>query len=217
MTTLYLMRHGAIDRSEVDCFIGQTDSPLSREGRLQAHTWRIELENAAFIAVWASDLKRATETAEIIFEDRVKCVKNSRELREIHLGEWDGVPRDRVRKCHADLWHARGKNLADFRPPGGESFRDLQERVVAQVSRIETETPGKVCIVTHAGVIRVLICHFLQIPLSNLFRIRLDYGSLSIVSYHSERVETCALNLKPSNCHFPPGGKFGDQHDPAKV
>jgi broad specificity phosphatase PhoE len=216
MTTLYLLRHGAIDQSEADCFIGQTDPPLSLEGRLQARSWRKELQNAAFTSVWSSDLKRATETAGIIFDDRVICVKSSRELREIHLGEWDGVPRGHVKNCQPDLWHTRGRDLAGFRPPGGESFRDLQERVVLQAIRIAAQTSGKVCIVTHAGVIRVLICHFLKMPLSNLFRLRLDYGSLSIVSYRPERVEMCAFNLKPSN-YSPPGGEFGDQHDPAQV
>jgi probable phosphoglycerate mutase len=217
MTMLYLLRHGAIDQPEADCFIGQTDPPLSLEGRLQARTWRKELQNVAFTAAWSSDLKRTTETAGIIFDDRSVWIKNCRELREIHLGEWDGVPRDRVRKCHADLWRARGNDLADFRPPGGESFRDLQERVVSQVIRIATDTSGKVCIVTHAGVIRVLICHFLQMPLSNLFRLRFDYGSLSLVSYRPERVEMCALNLRPSNDSCPPGGEFGDQHESAQV
>jgi len=217
MTTLYLLRHGAIDRSKADCFIGQTDPPLSPEGRLQACSWRKELQNVAFTAAWASDLKRTTETAGIIFEERVKCVKTSKQLREIHLGEWDGVPRDHVRKVHAELWRARGKNLAEFKPPGGESFRELQKRVVSQVMRIATDSSGKVCIVTHAGVIRVLICHFLQIPLSNLLRLRLDYGSLSLVSYRPERVEMCALNLKPSSYSCPPVGEFGDQHESAQV
>ena len=47
-------------------------------------------------------------------------------------------------------------DLADFRPPGGESFRDLQQRVLPQIARIAEETAGTACIVTHAGVIRVL-------------------------------------------------------------
>ena len=130
-------------------------------------------------------------------------------LREIQLGEWDGLPRDRVRQSHPDLWRARGEDLAGFRPPGGESFRDVQERVVPRVTRIAAETPGDACIVTHAGVIRVLICHVLQMPLTNLFRIRLDYGSVSIISYSPERVEVCALNLRPSNLIRSPGGEIG--------
>jgi probable phosphoglycerate mutase len=217
MTLLYLLRHGAIDWPDADCFIGQTDAPLSAEGRRQAGAWRSELPKLEFTAVWASDLTRATETAGIIFAGRAAGVRTCRELREIKLGEWDGLPRDCVRQSHPDLWRARGEDLADFRPPGGESFRDLQQRVVPRVMRIAAETPGDACIVTHAGVIRVLICHFLLMPLSNLFRVQLDYGSLSIVSYSPERVEVCALNLRPPNLSCSPGGEIRGPHDPAQV
>jgi alpha-ribazole phosphatase len=217
MTLLYLLRHGAIDRAEADCFLGQTDAPLSAEGRLQAYALRNELHNLEFSAVWSSDLTRAAETAGIIFAGRATGVQTCKKLREIKLGEWDGLTRDRVRESHPGLWRARGDDLADFRPPGGESFRDLQERVVPQIAMIAKETPGTACIVTHAGVIRVLICHVLQIPLSNLFRIRLEYGSVSIVSCSPGRVEVCALNLRSSNLSCFPGGEIGDQHGPAKI
>ena len=205
MTLLYLLRHGAIDWPEVDCFIGQTDAPLSSEGRLQANALRNELQNVEFAAVWSSELSRATETAGIIFAGRAAGVRTCRELREIKLGEWDGLPRGHVRESHPDLWRARGEDLAGFRPPGGESFADLEQRVRPQITQIAEETQGTACIVTHAGVIRVLICRVLQVPLTNLFRIRIDYGSLSIVSDSPKRIEVCALNLSPPTLQVIPG------------
>jgi alpha-ribazole phosphatase len=217
MSLLYLLRHGAIAWPEPDCFMGQTDAPLSPEGRLQANAWRNEFQHAPLSGVWSSDLTRATETAGIIFAERAADVRTCRELREIQLGEWDGLPRERVRESQPDLWRARGDDLADFRPPGGESFRDLQQRVLPQIAMIAEETAEMACIVTHAGVIRVLICHVLQMPLANLFRIRLDYGSLSIISYSPERVAVWALNLSPSNLMRSPGGEIGGPHEPAQL
>jgi len=197
MALLYLLRHGEIEWPEADGFIGQTDAPLSARGRRQAYAWNHALGPMAFTAIGSSDLRRATETAAIVFAGRNLVVRSCKELREIHLGEWDGLPRRRVRERHPDLWHARGKDLAGFRPPGGESFSDLQDRVLRFVQPIAAEATGPVCLVTHAGVIRVLMCHCLQMPLSSLFRIRLDYGGMSIVAYELDRVEVCALNLKP--------------------
>jgi probable phosphoglycerate mutase len=205
---LYLLRHGAIDWPEAECFIGQTDAPLSAQGRLQARCWRKELRKLELTAVWSSDLRRAAETAEIIFAGRNAAFQTCRQLREIQLGEWDGLPRARLRENQPGLWFARGKDIAGFRPPGGESFRDLQQRVVPLVMGIAVQTPGSACIVTHAGVIRVLICHFLQMPLSNLFRIRLDYAGLSIVAYSSKRVEVCVLNRRPIEICGPGGPCF---------
>lgn len=197
MTLLYLLRHGEIEWPEADGFIGQTDAPLSARGRRQAHAWSHELGSTTFTGIWSSDLRRATETAAIVFAGRNLVVRSCKDLREIHLGEWDGLPRRRVRERHPDLWHARGKDLAGFRPPGGESFSDLQERAVRRVLQIAATATGAVCLITHAGVIRVLICHCLQMPLSNLFRIRLDYGSMSMAAFEPDDVEVCALNLKP--------------------
>lgn len=197
MTLLYLLRHGEIEWPEADGFIGRTDAPLSVQGRRQARAWNYKLRSLEFKGLWSSDLQRATETAAIVFAGRAVAVRSGRELRELDLGEWDGLSRRRVRERHPDLWHARGQDLAGFRPPGGESFSDLQERVLRFVQPIAAEAAGPVCLVTHAGVIRVLMCHGLQMPLSNLFRIRLDYGSLSVVAYEPNRFEVCALNLKP--------------------
>lgn len=211
MTLLYLLRHGEIDWPEPDGFIGQSDAPLSPAGRRQACAWRNELARIDIAGVWSSDLRRATETAALVFARRAAAVQVSSELREIRLGDWDGQSRRRLRERHPDLWVARGRDLARFRPPGGESFTDLQGRVVRCVERISADASGPVCLVTHAGVIRVLVCHCLQMPLSNLFRIRLDYGGLSIVSYTPERMEVCALNLKPSTSEGPPENKIRSQ------
>lgn len=197
MTLLYLLRHGEIDWPKPDGFIGQIDAPLSPAGRRQAQAWRNELPPMQFTDVWSSDLARATETATIVFAGRAADFQIHSDLREIRLGEWDGLSRHHVRERHPDLWLARGRDLAGFRPPGGESFADLQERVVQRVGQIAAAAAGPVCLVTHAGAIRVLVCHCLQVPLANLFRIRLDYGGLSIVDWAPGRLEVCALNLSP--------------------
>ncbi len=217
MTMLFLMRHGTIENPEEGRFIGQTDVALGGDGRRQAEAWHDDFKHVKFDAVWSSDLARAAETAAIVFAGHAAGVRTSRELREIHLGRWEGLPRRRVRDERPDLWQARGKDLAGFRPPGGESFRDLQQRVVLPVARMADETPGNVCIVTHAGVIRVLICRFLDMPLPNLFRIRVDYGSLSIVSRSPEHIEVCAFNLKPSRPSRSGGGEIGGPYDPAQI
>jgi probable phosphoglycerate mutase len=199
MPKLYLLRHGQIDASKAGCFIGQTDAALSPEGRRQAEAWRGTLKDVKPAAVWTSDLARAEETARIVFADHRVAVQSCADLREIRLGDWEGLPRQQVKKNRPDLWRARGNDLAGFRPPGGESFQDLQARAVRQVEQILSEGSGNVWVVTHAGVIRCLICHFLQIPLSHLFRIRVDYAGLSIVSYAPDRIEICGLNRQLSN------------------
>jgi broad specificity phosphatase PhoE len=64
------LRHGAIDWPQADCFIGQTDAPLSLEGRLQALSWRQERQNPGFSVMGSSDLGPTMETPELIFSGR---------------------------------------------------------------------------------------------------------------------------------------------------
>ncbi|MDY6791033.1 MAG: alpha-ribazole phosphatase [Thermodesulfobacteriota bacterium] len=202
MTTLYLLRHGAIEGNDEKRFVGQIDPPLSEKGRQQAKTWHQRLKDDEFSMVLCSDLQRARETAALVCLGWRDTVRMSADLREIHLGEWDGVAMAQIRKQFPELWRARGEDFGGFRPPGGESFADLQQRVVPVVENITNQTKGKVLLITHAGVIRVLLCHVLQMPLSILFQIHLDYGALTIIEYKNYTPQVKAVNLGPVNIAF---------------
>jgi len=193
MTVVYLLRHGAIEWPQPDCFIGQTDAPLNDEGRRQIDRWRRHLGKGWFSSVWSSDLLRAKQTAEMLVPEEV--IQTCPELREINLGDWEGKPQSRIQAEHPELWNARGQNFAEFRPPGGESFSDLLNRAKPCVERICAALSGPALVVTHAGVIRVLICDVLGIPISNLFRIHLDYGGLTIINYRESAGTLVSLNL----------------------
>jgi probable phosphoglycerate mutase len=103
-----------------------------------------------------------------------------------------------IRKQFPDLWQARGQDMAHFRPPGAESFFDLQQRAVPFICQLAARSTGNVLIVTHAGVIRVLLCRVLQIPLSHLFRIHLDYGGLTRIKDINGNPRVTAVNISPA-------------------
>jgi probable phosphoglycerate mutase len=196
MPLLYLLRHGEIESPRRDCFIGHTDVPLSSAGRDQILAWRDHFRDVAFRAVWSSNLLRAVQSAKLLSPGRESQIRTSRELRELNLGEWEGLPRDQVRAAHPDLWKARGENLSGFRPPGGESFGDLQRRVIPCIRGICAEPSDPVLVATHAGVIRVLICAVLDMPLANLFKIRIDYASLTVLDFGASAATVRALNMR---------------------
>jgi probable phosphoglycerate mutase len=95
------------------------------------------------------------------------------------------------------VWKARGEDVAGFRPPAGESFTDVLQRVTPCIGRICSESSGPVLVVTHAGVIRVLICKALGMPISGLFRIRVDYGGLTLIDYHENEGTLIFCNMLP--------------------
>ncbi len=195
---LYLIRHGAIDATQEKRFVGQIDPPLSPDGRKQSERQGRQLANVPFSKVWCSDLKRAYETAAIVCRNRGLNLQPAPELREINLGQWDGVAMSQIREQFPDLWQARGEDIGHIRPPGAESFADLQQRVVPFIRRIAAQSAGNTLIVTHAGVIRVLLCQVLEMPLSHLFRIHLDYGGITLIKDINGMSQVMAVNLSPA-------------------
>jgi alpha-ribazole phosphatase len=198
---ILLLRHGDIgaDTGEKR-FIGQTDLPLSDVGRHQAHYWRCCLAEAPPVRIISSDLRRSMETARIIAAERGIPVTPRAELREILLGKWDGMSFRRVREHWPDAFQNRGRDLARFRPPGGESFLDLQQRVIPPFEQAAQQTGKRILIVAHAGVNRMILCHLLGLPVKDLFRIAQDYGAMNLIDRQDGRYRISALNLLPSPC-----------------
>lgn len=201
--TVYLLRHGKTAREEPWRFLGQRDLPLSDAGREQMRCWREELSGLDFAGAWCSDLGRCRESAELVLMGRGLEARPVAGLREISLGEWDGLSVEEVRRRYPGLYEARGADIAGFRPPGGESFADLAgraSRAFQDVLRVAAPGTGdaNILLVAHAGVNRVLICGLLGIPLERLFSLGQDHGCLNVLRFRNGLPVLQALNRAAS-------------------
>jgi len=179
---VYLTRHGRIQlEDDQRRYIGQLDLPLSGEGVRQAEALAKRLSQTGITAVFASDLVRSRQTAEMIAAHGGIAVSLRSDLREISLGEWEGCTFADIIRRFPDEFRARGADIAYYRVPGGESFADCSLRVVAAFHDLLGKSTGDIAIAGHAGVTRLLLCHVLGLPLGNLFRIGQDYGCINII------------------------------------
>ena len=96
MTTLLVARHGETDWNREGRWQGWADPPLNDTGRAQARRLAEELRETAFDAVYASDLRRAFETAEILAAPHAVPVVADAGLREIDIGSWSGLTRAEI-------------------------------------------------------------------------------------------------------------------------
>jgi alpha-ribazole phosphatase len=192
--TIYLMRHGETASDGVKRYIGQTDLPLSPLGRQQGEVWRRYFRNIPLTAVYASDLSRTRETAAIVAADRDIPLIVEPDLREIHMGSWENLAFETLRKQDPEAFRERGEQIDTYRPPGGESFRDLQRRAVAAFKRAVDRTPGSLLIVAHAGVNRVILCHILAMPLRHIFRLAQDHACLNTLISADDGFRVVGLN-----------------------
>ncbi|CCO09210.1 alpha-ribazole phosphatase [Desulforamulus hydrothermalis] len=191
---IFLVRHGALNAREGKRFIGQIDLPMSQEGINQAKRLSQVLSCVPLSHIFCSDLQRARHTAEIIAEKHNILPTVCQELREIYLGEWEGKSFEEICRKFPGDFIQRGKDIANFCPPGGESFSQCSRRVLPKLDEIMQTTTGNILIAGHAGVNRLILCHILGIPLANLFRISQDYGCLNLISYRNEKYIVKVIN-----------------------
>lgn len=194
-TTVYLLRHGDSRQDNVKRYVGQTDIPLTGEGRAQAAGWRNKLAAVPLHRIFSSDLSRSYETAAIIAEGRSEPVQPLSRLREIDLGGWDGLTFEEVRRLYPFEYEKRGADMVYYRPPEGECFADVAARVIPLFEEIVRSTPGNLLIVGHSGVNKVILCHILGMPLENLFRIQQDYACLNVIDNGREGMRLRLMNM----------------------
>ena len=178
---IYLVRHGHIQKDREKSYVGQKDYPLSELGMGQAEALGRDLAMVPFARIISSDLNRTRATAARIAEHQSAPVETTPLFREVSLGLWEGLTFSEVMARFPEEYEQRGRDLAGHRPSGGENFRDLSQRVIPAFEQTTSETDGPLLIVTHNGVIRVILCHILGLPLERMFVLSPDYGSFSRV------------------------------------
>lgn len=194
MTTIYLLRHGALAGDNRERFIGQTDLPLAPKGIEQAGAMAQALRDKGIGAIHCSDLARSRQTAEVIGHALDLKASAHPELREVSLGDWEGLLRREVAERWADQFAARGRDMDRYRPPGGESFADCLARAWPLWKTITHTDAAAIAIVAHAGVNRLLLCRLLGIPVQNMFRLGQDYGCVNIIELDRRNVRLRLLN-----------------------
>lgn len=195
-STIYLLRHGAVECAGAGKrYLGWQDPALSTIGLEQARAWATFFAAADLEKICSSDLLRCRETAAIIGQSCKIVPQTLPALREINLGSWDGQRMDTIKTRYPHAFAQRGAQIADYRTPGGESFRDLQQRSWPIFENLARHARGNHLIVTHAGVIRVLLCRVLAVPLENLFVLGQTPGALNIIAVRPEGYRLQAMNL----------------------
>jgi broad specificity phosphatase PhoE len=171
--------------------MGHSDIPLSARGRVQARWLARQLRNREIAAIYASDLARARETAHIIAAQRTPelPVHVSAAWRELNFGDWEGLTYAQIAARYKDH-QAFFSDPEHHTPPGGESPLHMLQRVRAELATIvqsdDWSAQGDVVIVSHSGVLRILLGDLLGMPLERQWQLHIDTGSLSAIDISLE-------------------------------
>lgn len=135
-------------------------------------------------ALYCSDLSRSLKSAEIVGEPFGLRPAVLHDLRERGFGVWEGMTFLEIRERYPQEFESWSGNPLRYSPPGGESTLRVKERVIGAVEGIISRHDGEhLGIVAHGGVNRIILCHFLGVPLENVFRIEQSYAAVNIIEF----------------------------------
>ncbi|NCB77900.1 MAG: alpha-ribazole phosphatase [Negativicutes bacterium] len=175
---IWFVRHGETEWNRTKRYQGHSDIPLNETGRRQAQETAALLANEPLMAVYASDLKRAVETAETIAQPHGVRVQQKPELRELHFGLWEGLRYEQIMEKWADELSLMYEHPEKGCAPEGEGFCELAKRAwpALQAIREAHQEEEAIAVVAHGGTIRVLLCLLQEKSLQQLWDVAIEHG-----------------------------------------
>ncbi len=184
---ILLFRHGETANSKEVCFNGHFDVGLSERGQKQFQHWAEIFKQDNFNAIYSSDLQRTHNSAQFIAKEHNLEVTSYSELRELSFGTWEGMSVSKVESTYPGQMKERMQSVATFQADGGETYSQLQARVIPKFEEIvASHTNDQIVMVCHGGVNRVILGHLLGIPIDKIFRVHQDYAALNIIQFYDQ-------------------------------
>ncbi|SFL98038.1 histidine phosphatase family protein [Nitrosomonas communis] len=188
-----LLRHG--DTGNGGRFCGSTDHVLTEVGWQQM--WgSVEQAPRQWQHIITSPLKRCAHFAQMLAERYTIPLTQDARLQEIHFGEWEGCTPVELMQTDAEALVRFWQNPLDNPPPQAEHLLDFKARVLGAWQDVHTQFANQnILLITHSGVMRILLCHLRQQSLQQLLNFDVPYAAMQTVEakWHENG---CRLTLK---------------------
>lgn len=194
---LLLIRHAATAQNFAGCYIGSSDVPVAQEQlseiRLSLAKKVVEFEPHR---CFCSPMQRTFKTAEILLEKTDVSIEFDERLREISFGKWEGMNFQEIATQYPELIQQWSESPLKFGFPGGEKIEMFNERIYAVADSFINYPEDNLLVVTHGGVIRTMICHFLGLSALDYLKFVVQPGTLTVIDIEKGGGCLSALNLR---------------------
>lgn len=177
-TTIDILRHGEVQGGP--CYRGSTDDELTPLGVQQM--WRAIGDQRPWSKIITSNLRRCRGFAQELTRTGGLPLLIDARWREIHFGAWDGKSADELLRTDSRALRDYWDDPLNHTPPQAECFANFQARVLnAWEELLGTSKTQHVLLITHAGVLRLILSHVLQMPPGAMFQLHVPDACLSRV------------------------------------
>ena len=183
-TIIDLLRHGDVEGGQ-KCR-GQLDDPLSELGWKQLRTATTNKQN--WQQIITSPLQRCAAFANELAQAHSLPVQTENEFQEISFGLWEGKTADELLEQEADKIKKYWNDPINITPPQGENLLAFEKRIINGWGNVLNDFQGKhVLLISHAGVMRIILCHILGMPLTEIFKLDIALAKASRIQIdHAE-------------------------------
>jgi len=165
-TEIILIRHGETEWNSQKRMQGHSNSDLSEVGRGQIQALGELMKNVSFDHIYSSDSLRTSQTAEAITQYSGHTLQFDQRIREKNLGVFEGLTSTEAKERHPEIYRLFKTAGANYVIDEGESTQQLLERALEFIEEIRLRHPQeRVVMVTHGGVVRVLMKHALGLSI----------------------------------------------------
>lgn len=178
---IYLIRHTTPDIEKGICY-GQADISVTDTFETELSEIAAQLKGIHPTVIYSSPLQRRTILANALKKEfNTPEIQTDVRLKEVDFGNWELKPWDAIPQQEIDPWM---KDFVHIAPPNGESFIQLQKRVLHFFEALPIlPIENKIIILAHAGPIRAFLASISNTPLKDAFSISLTYGQIEKVLY----------------------------------
>ena len=194
MLRLDFMRHGETVWNTERRYQGMTDIELSEEGLRQAECAAKRFKNIKIDKIYASPLKRAMKTAEKIAAEKGLEIISEDDFREIHFGEWEGKTVPELTEKYGESYTNFIREPHKYGFPGEGSVENVINRIKPGIDRLIAEDEGNVLIVSHGGIIRLMIMYIMGLDSSWFTKMWINNTGVSIIEIKDGRKLLLTLN-----------------------
>ena len=193
---IFLTRHGKTLANLENRFAGRSGEPLYREGEEQLAEVAARLSGEALQAIYAGPLPRTAQSAEIVNRTTGAPIHYRDAFNEINLPHWDGLTKQEIAERFGPEYPTWLSAPEDFRVTGCETLAKVQKRAADEIERLFADHKDQtVLVVSHLIVIRCLVLHYRQQPISDFRSIKIDNASLALLSRHKDGQTSVSLDL----------------------
>ncbi|MDN8598094.1 adenosylcobalamin/alpha-ribazole phosphatase [Citrobacter sp. S2-9] len=194
---LWLVRHGETEANVAGLYSGHAPTPLTDKGIAQASMLHTLLREVPFEKVFCSELERARHTARLVLHERDVPLRILPELNEMFFGDWEMRHHRDLAREDAESYAAWCADWQNAIPTNGEGFQAFSQRIerfIAQLS--DYKEYNNLLVVSHQGVLSLLIARLLSMPATSIWHFRVDQGCWSAIDFCEDFATLKVLNSR---------------------